>query len=54
MVVKEKIKFYDKNVKMLRHTKPHKWYSTLKNLSNFDQLTTKEPTMEDIRRVHVY
>ena len=38
-----------KNIKMMRHTKPHQWYSTLKYLSNFDQMKTEEPTVESIK-----
>ena len=34
---------------MLRHTKPHQWYSTLKYLSNFDQMKREEPTVESIK-----
>ena len=48
--LKAKRSFYDKNIKMLRHTKPHQWYSTLKYLSNFDQMKTEEPTVESIKQ----
>lgn len=43
--------FYDKNIKKLRHTKPHQWYSTLKYLSNFDQIKTVDPIVEDIKHL---
>ena len=35
----------------MRHTKPHQWYSTLKYLSNFDQLKTEEPSVESIKHL---
>ena len=42
-------KQYEKNIGKLRHTKPHQWYSTLKYLTNFDQLKNKEPIVERIK-----
>ena len=50
-VSNSKLSFYDKNVKKLRHTKPHQWYSTLKYLTNFDQLKTEEPIVENIKHL---
>ena len=51
MIIKSKRNFYENNVKKLRHTKPHQWYSTLKYLSNFDQLKTEEPSVENIKYI---
>ena len=50
-VLKTKQNFYDKNIKKLRQVKPHQWYSTLKYLSNFDQLKTEDPIVEDIKHI---
>ena len=40
-----------KNIKNVRQLKPHQWYSTLKYLSNFDRLKTKDPIVEDIKNL---
>ena len=48
-ILKDKQNFYERNIKKLRHSKPHQWYSTLKYLTNFDQLKTEEPVVESIK-----
>ena len=50
-VSEEKLNFYDKNIKKLGHTKPHQWYSTLKYMTNFDQLKNEEPSVENIKHL---
>ena len=50
-ILRDKTSFYDKNIKKLRHTKPHQWYSTLKYMSSFDQLKTEEPIVEEIKHL---
>ena len=49
--MKAKQSFLEKNIKKLRHTKPHQWYSTLKYLTNFDQLKREEPIVENIKHL---
>ena len=51
LVLKDKQGFYNRNIKKLRHTKPHQWYSTLKYLTNFDQLKVDEPSVENIKHL---
>ena len=50
-VLKAKQSFYERNIKKFRQTKPHQWYSTLKYLSNFDQIKREDPTVENIKHL---
>ena len=50
---KAKKNFYIKRIKSLRKSKPGKWYSEFKKLTNFDQLKTEEMIVESIKDLPV-
>ena len=48
---KSKSSFYRKQISRLRKSKPGKWYSELKKLTNFDQFKTEKLSVEKIKHL---